>query len=285
MDICLSPARAAASRRNGARSRGPKTPEGKARSAQNALKHGMRAQKCIVLPGERASAFEAFEAALLEELAPEGALQAVLAQRVVAASWRLARAERLEAELFAQNMLDGRGLGLALVRDCNGARAFDTLLRYRGGTLAELWRALRTLKALQAEAAARAEPAAPRLLSEPQEMPIKSESREKPGSSAPPPAAKEPAPARATDRACGDAMRPDGRAHETARRTRAPREAWQFRPTERSSGSEARRSEPGQTGAAIPSDRAPGARRECRFAADRNRACPPPTPSTAAGSP
>jgi len=106
MDICLSPARAAASRRNGARSRGPKTCEGKARSAQNALKHGMRAQKCIVLPGERAAAFEAFEAALSEELAPEGALQAVLAQRVVAASWRLARAERLEAELFAQNMLD-----------------------------------------------------------------------------------------------------------------------------------------------------------------------------------
>jgi hypothetical protein len=102
MDICLSPARAAASRRNGARSRGPKTPEGKARSAQNALKHGMRAQKCIVLPGERASAFTAFEAALLEELAPEGALQAVLAQRVVAASWRLARAERLAA---------GTGLG------------------------------------------------------------------------------------------------------------------------------------------------------------------------------
>jgi hypothetical protein len=187
MDICLSPARAAASRRNGARSRGPKTSEGKARSAQNALKHGMRAQKCIVLPGERAAAFAAFEAALLEELAPDGALQAVLAQRVVAASWRLARAERLEAELFARNMLDGRGLGLALIRDCNGARAFDTLLRYRGGTLAELWRALRTLKALQAEAAAPhaeirgvARPAAEaRAL----ESPIEPEARAKPGDS------------------------------------------------------------------------------------------------------
>jgi hypothetical protein len=187
MDICLSPARAAASRRNGARSRGPKTPEGKARSARNALKHGMRAQKCVVLPGERASAFEAFEAALLQELAPEGALQAVLAQRVVAASWRLARAERLEAELFAQNMLDDGGFGRALIRDANGARAFDTLLRYRGGTLAELWRALRTLKGLQAEAAVpQAEMrgvARPAAEARALESPIGPEARAKPGDS------------------------------------------------------------------------------------------------------
>ena len=47
-----------------------------------------------------------------------------------------------------------------MIRDCNGARSFDTLLRYRGGTLAELWRALRTLKALQAEARACAGPKA-----------------------------------------------------------------------------------------------------------------------------
>jgi hypothetical protein len=127
----------------------------KARSAQNALKHGLRAQKCVVLPGERASAFAAFEAALLEELAPQGALQSVLAQRVVAASWRLARSEQLEAELFAR-MMEGGSMGLALIRDGNGARSFDTLLRYRGGTLAELWRSLRTLKALQAERAAMA---------------------------------------------------------------------------------------------------------------------------------
>ena len=75
--------------RNGARSRGPKTPEGKARSAQNALKHGFRAQKHVVLPGEDAAAFHALEAALIEELAPEGALQSVLAQRVACAAWRL----------------------------------------------------------------------------------------------------------------------------------------------------------------------------------------------------
>jgi hypothetical protein len=64
----LSSARSEASRRNGAKSRGPKTPEGAARSSLNALKHGLRAQRCVVLPGERASAFDALKAALLEEL-------------------------------------------------------------------------------------------------------------------------------------------------------------------------------------------------------------------------
>jgi hypothetical protein len=120
MDLCLAAARAAASRRNGAKSRGPKTIEGKARSAQNALKHGLRAQKHIVLPGESATEFEALEAALLEELAPDGALQAVLARRVVAAAWRLERAERLEAGLFEHCLRGDRNLGVALIRDGNG---------------------------------------------------------------------------------------------------------------------------------------------------------------------
>jgi hypothetical protein len=212
MDICLpgapgapvlNAARAAASRRNGARacwgegpqplpgpgarSRGPKTPAGKARSAQNALKHGMRAQQCIVLPGERAAAFEAFEAALLADLAPQGALQTVLAQRIVAASWRLARAERLEAELFCEARLDGASPGLALalavIRDGRGTGAFATLLRYRGSASAELWRALRTLKALQAEQAARPQPeATPDPAPDPSpEAPKEPEARENPG--------------------------------------------------------------------------------------------------------
>jgi hypothetical protein len=153
-DFGLPSARAEASRRNGARSRGPKTAEGKARAAQNSLKHGFRARKYLVLPAEDGAAFQALEAALMEELAPEGALQTALARRVIAATWRLERAERIEAELFERYAYDNANLGHAMIRDGNGARAFDTLLRYRGGTLAELWRALRTLKELQAERAA-----------------------------------------------------------------------------------------------------------------------------------
>jgi hypothetical protein len=150
----VSNARAAASRKNGARSRGPRSAEGKARSAQNALKHGMRALTYVVLPDESAVEFAALEAALVAELAPEGALQLVLARRVATAAWRLARADRMEVELFEQRRWDNAGLGVALIRDGNGTRSFETLLRYRNAAIAELMRALRTLKALQAEAAA-----------------------------------------------------------------------------------------------------------------------------------
>jgi hypothetical protein len=153
----ISNARAEASRRNGAKSRGPKTPEGKARAAQNALKHGMRAQKHVLLPQEDAAAFEALEATILAALAPEGALQTMLARRVAVAAWRLERADRLEAEVLEVRSHDGASAGVALIRDGNGTRAFETLLRYRGAAMAEFWRALRTLKALQAEQAAGAD--------------------------------------------------------------------------------------------------------------------------------
>jgi hypothetical protein len=157
--VPVSNARAEASRQNGARSRGPRTPEGKARAAQNALNHGMRAQKYLVLPDEDAAEFEVLEAALVEELAPVGTLQTVLARRVAVAAWRLARADRIETELFEERRVPNGGLGLALIRDGNGTRSFETLLRYRGAAMAEFWRALRTLKALQAEQAIEAGPA------------------------------------------------------------------------------------------------------------------------------
>jgi hypothetical protein len=149
----ISNARAAASRKNGAKSRGPRTEEGKAKSAQNALRHGLRAQKYLVLPEEDAAEFAALEAALVAELAPVGALQTVLARRVAVAAWRLARADRLEIELFQERGYSNASPGLALIRDGNGTRSFETLLRYRGAAMAEFWRALKTLKALQAEQA------------------------------------------------------------------------------------------------------------------------------------
>ena len=159
----VSSARAEASRRNGAKSRGPKTAAGKARSAQNALKHGLRAQQHVVLPDEAAAEFAALEAALQAELAPEGALQSILVRRIARAAWRLERVDRLEVEVLEEQRRGSAGIsaGLALIRDGNGTRSFETLLRYRGAASAELLRSLRTLKALQAEQAVPAHAAAP----------------------------------------------------------------------------------------------------------------------------
>jgi hypothetical protein len=149
-------ARAEASRRNGAKSCGPKSPEGKARSAQNALKHGFRAKKHVVLDDEDAAEFAALEAALIEELAPQGALQVVLARRLAAAAWRLSRADRIESELLGRERRGDGDLARGVIRDGHGARVLPTLLRYRGAAMAELMRSLRALKALQAEARAAA---------------------------------------------------------------------------------------------------------------------------------
>jgi hypothetical protein len=150
-------ARALASRQNGAKSRGPKTAAGKARSAKNALKHGLCSKKLLVLAEEDVAELQAFEAALLEDLAPVGVLQAVLAERVVSAAWRLMRADRMEAEVLDFRRLDdGGGLGLALIRDGNGTRSVETVMRYRGAAMAELLRAQKTLHALQAETRAEA---------------------------------------------------------------------------------------------------------------------------------
>jgi hypothetical protein len=92
---------------------------------------------------------------LFRDIAPEGGVQSLLARRLLIAAWRLERADRIETEAFSvQGDLEERydRLGMALVRDGDGPRALDTMLRYRGSAMAELWRALRALKAVQAEA-------------------------------------------------------------------------------------------------------------------------------------
>jgi hypothetical protein len=120
----------------------------------------------VVLGDEDAQAYAALEAAVLEELAPDGIVQRLLAGRVARAAWRVERAERIESELFEFRQGGEDNLALALIRDGNGTRSFETLMRYRGSALAEFYRALRTLKELQGEAEGE-RPAAPEQPNEP----------------------------------------------------------------------------------------------------------------------
>jgi hypothetical protein len=95
-----SPAQIEATRRNGARSRGPVTPEGKARSSRNALKHGLAALHHFVLEDEAPAELEDLTARLLAECSPESEIEACLVKRMAIAFWKSERAERIEVALF-----------------------------------------------------------------------------------------------------------------------------------------------------------------------------------------
>ena len=93
--------RGLASRANGARSRGPRTDEGKARSSMNALTHGLTARTAIVLPlVERAEDWSAHLTGFAEALRPVGAVERELVERMAAITWRLRRVERVEAAVI-----------------------------------------------------------------------------------------------------------------------------------------------------------------------------------------
>ncbi len=95
-----SPAQIEAARRNGARSRGPVTPEGKARSSRNALKHGLAALEHFVLEDEAPSELDELAARLIAEVEPESEIEARLVKRMAIAFWKSERAERIEVALF-----------------------------------------------------------------------------------------------------------------------------------------------------------------------------------------
>jgi len=94
-----SEARVLANRRNSSKSTGPKTTEGKAVVAQNAIKHGFLAHQDLI-PGEDREQFESCRRLLLADLAPLGPMESTLAERIVSCSWRLKRADRLQNEVF-----------------------------------------------------------------------------------------------------------------------------------------------------------------------------------------
>jgi hypothetical protein len=89
-----------ANRRNSRLSKGPKTPEGKARSAKNALKHGLLSRG-VLLPDEDAEAFIELSRRLSEDLNPLGELELVLLERIVDLFWRLRRLRKFEAGILA----------------------------------------------------------------------------------------------------------------------------------------------------------------------------------------
>ncbi|MCX7631517.1 MAG: hypothetical protein N2038_14915, partial [Geminicoccaceae bacterium] len=86
-----SEAQREASRKNGAKSRGPITPAGKARASRNALAHGLWAAVHLVVPGEDPRALEALRAGFAADYGPRGIVSACLADRLALTFWKLLR--------------------------------------------------------------------------------------------------------------------------------------------------------------------------------------------------
>ena len=171
-----SDAQIRANRLNAQKSTGPRTGAGKAKAAQNAVRHGLLAQQ-VVIRGEDPGQFEFYRDQMLGELAPAGAMESMLAERVVGLAWRLRRAERIQAEVFDAMLVEdetspvrkllrsmrskgaddghadsGPGetaLGRVVVRDFGNARVLDRLGMYERRIEHSLYRTMTELQKLR----------------------------------------------------------------------------------------------------------------------------------------
>ena len=167
-----------ANRHNAQKSTGPKTAEGKAASAKNAMKHGLFAQDNVVI-SENQAQFDALRNEMLAELAPVGAMEGMLAERIVSLTWRLRRAAQMQDEvidvkiraeinrskgILSKSLITGQpcrlskntkrcyddlALGLIAKWDFEGDRALERLAMYERRFEASLFRTMGELKKLK----------------------------------------------------------------------------------------------------------------------------------------
>jgi len=131
----ISEKRSAAARANGARSRGPVTPEGKAISSRNALRHGLLSN-IIVLPNESAENFKLLFDMTVERFSPVDDVEMSLVEEMVAAYWRLRRCMAIESSLLTDTLdqwpeKDGIELTVAAFRDPANVQHLDRIERYQ----------------------------------------------------------------------------------------------------------------------------------------------------------
>ncbi len=130
-------------RANGARSRGPATAEGRARSSKNAIKHGL-SSRAIVLSNESESDFEKLLESYLAQFNPQSEIETSLVEQLVAARWRMQRVWAIETALLDLEMVEQKDAvdqkyeaidevartALAFRALCDNSRALNLLSRY-----------------------------------------------------------------------------------------------------------------------------------------------------------
>jgi hypothetical protein len=178
--IMATEAQIEANRINAQKSTGPRTPEGKERASQNALKHGLLAKDAVVV-GEEPEEFGLFRDQLGVELAPVGIVESRLVARIAGLLWRLQRAERVQNDsfdlLYAQCAADPHSkrrwpdpgpdvtdpiVSLTVVKDFSGTRILERLLGYERRIEHSLCRMMAELRKVQGQRQAGAGAAATR---------------------------------------------------------------------------------------------------------------------------
>lgn len=111
MNKTMTPKQLAANRRNATKSTGPKTPEGRAASKLNALKHGILSQEVLVrgrVLRESARELAALHQRFRDDLQPVGPVEEMLVDQIVTAHWRRRRALTAEAGEIALSVDGGQ---------------------------------------------------------------------------------------------------------------------------------------------------------------------------------
>jgi len=88
---------------NGAKSHGPSTPEGRAKSSRNSLRHGLSA-KSVVLPHEDPDEYEQLLEAHIDQFHPRTDVEMELIEAMAVARWRLRRIRTIETTLFTTEL-------------------------------------------------------------------------------------------------------------------------------------------------------------------------------------
>ena len=87
-----------------AKQTGPKTAEGKAKSSQNATKHGLTSNRMFVLDNETPEKWDYFEKVWTDKLQPRDEAEAMIVTDIAHAQWRLRRAFTIETGMIDLEM-------------------------------------------------------------------------------------------------------------------------------------------------------------------------------------
>ncbi len=151
-----SPAKIQANRKNAQKSTGPKDTT---KTRLNAVKHGLLSKE-VLLQWESETTLKNLGKRLREDLLPQGELECLLVDRIVAAMWRLRRLHSIEVEMMEGDVGDGvefgpkhssRGisLGRAFAKDLAQYDTYTKLSRYETSIERSLYKALHELQRVQ----------------------------------------------------------------------------------------------------------------------------------------